>query len=286
MIKSQTQLIIRAISEQDRRELANLVHFEKHIHRHLDWRSPVDWIGVPPFFVAEQNNKLVAALACPPDPPGIAWIRLFAVSSGFSVDALWRELWEPVSEQLAEMEEELVIAAIPLNNWFRPSLETSGFNQVDQVIVLMWESSSLALEKIPSPYRIRGMQTEDLEAVELVDHAAFSGLWQFSSAGLKAGFADSASATVIEDKGTIIGYQISTSTSLGGHLARLAVLPQYHNKGVGFAILHDVLTEFKKRGARSVTVNTQINNLSSLALYEKARFHRTGEEYPVYQYHI
>jgi ribosomal protein S18 acetylase RimI-like enzyme len=286
MIKSQTQLIIRAISEQDRRELANLVHFEKHIHRHLDWRSPVDWIGVPPFFVAEQDNKLVAALACPPDPPGIVWIRLFAVSSGFSVDALWRELWEPVSEQLAEMEEELVIAAIPLNNWFRPSLETSGFNQVDQVIVLMWESSSLALEKIPSPYRIRGMQTEDLEAVELVDHAAFSGLWQFSSAGLKAGFADSASATVIEDKGTIIGYQISTSTSLGGHLARLAVLPQYHNKGVGFAILHDVLTEFKKRGARSVTVNTQINNLSSLALYEKACFHRTGEEYPVYQYHI
>jgi ribosomal protein S18 acetylase RimI-like enzyme len=45
-----------------------------------------------------------------------------------------------------------------------------------------------------------------------------------------------------------------------------------------------MLSQFDRRGAQAVTVNTQQDNIASLSLYQKAGFRRTGEEYPVYQY--
>ena len=36
----------------DQRQIANLMHFSPTIHRHLDWRYPLDWIGSAAFFCA------------------------------------------------------------------------------------------------------------------------------------------------------------------------------------------------------------------------------------------
>jgi ribosomal protein S18 acetylase RimI-like enzyme len=87
---------------------------------------------------------------------------------------------------------------------------------------------------------------------------------------------------VAEDETGIIGYQISTTSAMGGHLARLAVLPAYQGRRIGYALLNDLLRQFVYRGIFRVTVNTQSDNLASLKLYEKAGFERTGERYPVY----
>ena len=45
---------VRPADSMDQRQIANLIHFESYVHRHLDWRNPLDWIGVPPYLVAEQ----------------------------------------------------------------------------------------------------------------------------------------------------------------------------------------------------------------------------------------
>jgi ribosomal-protein-alanine N-acetyltransferase len=84
----------------------------------------------------------------------------------------------------------------------------------------------------------------------------------------------------------MIGYQISTASPMGGHLARLAVRPQYQKNGIGYALVKDALDQFKRRGTLRVTVNTQKDNAVSLSLYLKAGFQSVGEEYPVYQYKI
>jgi ribosomal protein S18 acetylase RimI-like enzyme len=70
---------------------------------------------------------------------------------------------------------------------------------------------------------------------------------------------------------------------MGGHLARLAVLPDFQCRGIGYCLLYDLLSQFYRRGARSVTVNTQNDNLASIAVYEKIGFRATGETYPIYQ---
>lgn len=278
-----SQVIIRPVTKWDRLDLTNLVQSERYIHRHLDWRSPLDWIGLTPYWVAEQNRKIVAALACPPDPPEVAWIRMFAVSAALPVEKAWKYLWPAALQELQILVPRPFAAAIPLSVWFRTQLESSGFTQIDQVIILLWSGDSLPTENHLPQIRIRRMVTEDIQAVENVDRAAFSIVWQNSRSGLQSGLTESAVSTVAENSSGIIGYQISTATSSGGHLARLAVLPQHQGQGIGFALVRDMLAQFASRGARNVTVNTQIGNLSSLALYQKAGFQRTGEEYAVYQ---
>ena len=43
------QLPVRTARPDDRQALANLIHFEVYVHRHLDWRHPLDWLGCQPY---------------------------------------------------------------------------------------------------------------------------------------------------------------------------------------------------------------------------------------------
>lgn len=285
MFANHRQLTVRPMADKDLQRLASLIHYEAHVHRHLDWRAPLDWVGYHPYLVAEHNEEILAALACPPDPPGVAWIRLFAVSSNVSIRQAWEELWRAACDQICDTDEHAIIAAIPLHNWFRTLLEKSGFTRTHNVVVLSWKRASPRPPARNSPaWSIRSMQIADLVAVEDVDASAFSLVWQNSLSSLEVAYRQAAVATVAEEGGKILGYQISTATPMGGHLARLAVRPQHQGLGIGYALLNDLLAQFEQRGAHNVTVNTQHDNLTSLALYLKAGFTRTGEEYPVYQY--
>jgi ribosomal protein S18 acetylase RimI-like enzyme len=128
------------------------------------------------------------------------------------------------------------------------------------------------------------MNFDDLRAVEAVDWQAFDPLWRNSISSIELAYKQHAVATVAEDDDQLLGFQISTASPMGGHLARLAVSPQAQGKGIGYALVRDALDQFERRGALRVTVNTQAENTVSLALYEKAGFQPTGETYPVYVY--
>jgi ribosomal-protein-alanine N-acetyltransferase len=284
MITKDGQLIVRPATHQDLQRLANLVHFEAYVHRHLDWRPPLDWIGSQPYLIIERDGEVVATLACPPDPVGMVWIRLFAVSSGFSPRQAWEELWPVACDMICKLGCPVPVAVIPLHAWFRSMLEASQFTRTHSVIVLSWKGAPLPMSPVDSRIGIREMALDDLESVEEVDHAAFDLVWQNSRDNLELAYRQAALATVAEMGNRILGYQISTATPIGGHLARLAVKPEYQGKGIGYAILRGLLSSFQKRGAKMVTVNTQNDNLSSIAIYQKAGFNRTGEEYPVYQH--
>jgi ribosomal-protein-alanine N-acetyltransferase len=280
------QLPVRTAKPDDRQALANLIHFEVYVHRHLDWRHPLDWLGYQPYLIAEQNNQAISTLACPPDPAHVAWIRLFAVGSGVLVEKAWNSLWQTAHDQLVEEDDLTWAAAIPLQSWFETLLKKSGFVSTHHIVILTWERGRLPAASVQDNIFIRPMIFDDLPAAHVIDVASFDPLWQNSLPTLELAFQQSAVATVAEDQGKLIGYQISTATVMGGHLARLAVVPQHQGRGIGYELVRDSLSQFERRGARSVTVNTQQNNPASLTLYQKTGFHRTGEEYPVYQYEI
>ena len=283
MIANLRQNTVRSVSEDDRQQLANLVHFEAHIHRHLDWRSPLDWVGNYPYLVVERNGDILAALACPPDPPDVAWIRLFAVSSEISVENAWEELWPVAQAQLAESTAQISAAAIPLQHWFRKVLEENNFVHTNNVVVLTWKGGALPEVAKPAAAMIRLMNYDDLTQVEMVDTVAFGNVWQNSQSCLEVAFRQASIATVAEISGEVAGYQISTITAMGGHLARLAVKPKFQGLGVGYALVCDMLSQFERRNVGNVTVNTQDDNMISLSLYQKAGFSRSGEKFPVFQ---
>jgi len=274
---------VRPANSNDHKQLANLIHFGTLVHRHLDWRPPLEWIGHTPFLVLEEDSRLVAALACPPDPSSVVWLRLFVAYDEEYLVKAWTQLWSTALEMLPP-EPNLLIAAIPLQNWFLQLLESSNFHPTTDVVMLIWDSGEIPPKHPSTEISIRPMTVDDLTQVEILDKSSFGDLWHNSRTSLEYAFNQAAIATIADFDGDVVGYQISTAMQMGGHLARLATHPRYQRQGIGFAILRDLLIQFKHRGASRITVNTQEDNLASIALYENAGFMRTGETYPVYQY--
>jgi len=277
-----TQLSIRPAQEADRHKLATLIHFSPYVHRHLGWRAPLDWLGKEPYLVAERDDQILAALACPPDNPDISWLRLFAVSTAMHVDDAWEMMW-PVANRL--ISESIPISALPLQSWFRRLLETSSFSHAYDVLMMRWKDVSQSIPALSpdSPYCIRMMNYDDLKTVHALDDDAFDPVWRHSIELLEIAFQNAALATVAEDRQGIMGYQVSTANDSDGHLARLAVHPRARRLGVGYTLVQDLLVNYRRRGIVKVTVNTQESNQASLSLYEKAGFEKTGEVFPIFE---
>jgi hypothetical protein len=44
--------------DRDYDQIANLIFYESNNHRHLDWHSPLEWIGSPNYWVLEEEGTL------------------------------------------------------------------------------------------------------------------------------------------------------------------------------------------------------------------------------------
>jgi [ribosomal protein S18]-alanine N-acetyltransferase len=269
----------------DQRQIANLLQVSPHIHRHLDWRHPLDWLGSSPFYVLESHGQISAALACPPDPPQVAWVRLFVNFGTISLEESWETLWEAAHRDLVH-KGRFIAAAIVLQDWYDELLITSGFSTHQSIVMLERDEGSPVSPSGRPEVSIRGMLQYDLPAVAEVDAAAFDLLWQNSLLSLERAYPQAAFASVAELDGRIIGYQLSTRNPLGAHLARLAVRPEAQGQGVGRSLVAELIQKTGQRGMSRLTVNTQSDNATSLAVYKSTGFHETGERYPVYQFQV
>jgi len=275
------QTCLRPAIHNDQNKIANLIYFEPQVHRHLDWRSPLDWLGTPEYWVLEHGTTISAVLACPPDPPGIAWIRLFGHDQSIHSEQAWQTLWACAREQGVGKEDNLAVA-ITMQRWFGEILQNSGFSLTQKIIVLDYN-----LAQPPHPWKtttipIRLMNEKDLPQVAALDAASFLPIWQNSQLSLEMAFTQAGLATVMEEDGQLVGYQISTSSPFGIHLARLAVRPSHQGCGLGMALVQDLIRYASQHTLGRITVNTQDDNMPSLSLYKKLGFRMTGEQYPVY----
>ena len=62
--------LVRPADIKDHQQLSNLIFFETRLHRHLDWRSPLEWLGAPFYWALEEGGQITAALACPTEAAG------------------------------------------------------------------------------------------------------------------------------------------------------------------------------------------------------------------------
>ncbi len=277
--------LVRPADIKDHQQLSNLIFFETRLHRHLDWRSPLEWLGAPFYWALDEGGQITAALACPTEAQGIAWVRLFVYSSHLSADNAWNMLWAVAKEEIARAGG-ATVAAIAMQPWFQQILAASKFENPQQIVMLEWRYHPWMRSQAPEDIRIRKMTEADLPAVEKTDMAAFDPLWQNPLETLHRAFKQASFATVAEDQNGIVGYQLTTGTSQRAHLARLAVHSSRQGHGAGKALLSDLLKRLTYSGIPRLSVNTQGDNETSLNLYQKMGFTRTGEQYPVYTFNV
>jgi len=275
---------VRPADLKDHQRLSNLIFFETRTHRHLDWRSPLEWLGDRFFWMAEYGAQITAALACPVETDGIAWVRLFVHTGYWSAENAWHVLWTTARDEMAHAGG-VTVAAIAIQPWFRDVLASSGFTSHQQIVMLEWQYQPWASREADG-VRIRKMTEADLPDVERVDGESFDPVWHNSLDTLRRAFAQSLVATVAEGERGVIGYQLTTGGGGRGHLARLAVHSSMQGRGVGRVLLGDLFARLVHNGYSRLTVNTQDDNAVSLSLYQKMGFVRTGELYPVYTFDV
>ncbi len=275
---------VRHADSHDHQKLSNLIFYETRLHRHLDWRSPLDWLGSPFYWAIDDRGRIDAALACPPEAPGAHWIRFFVHSGNWTADNAWSLLWHEARETVARSGG-VTVAAIVMQPWFERALAQSGFETRQDIVMLEWKYQPWARKEAVG-IQIRKMTEADLPSIEKIDLSAFGVLWHNPIDTLRAAFSKALFASVAEDDRGIVGYQITTGERQRAHLARLAVTPNAQGHGVGGALVGDLLTRVVNYGIVKLSVNTQSDNDSSLALYEKMGFTRTGEYYPVYVFDV
>jgi len=276
--------LVRPADLNDHPQLSNLIFFETRIHRHLDWRTPLEWLGAPFYWALEERGQITAALACPVEAMGIAWVRLFVYAGRWTAENSWNMLWNTAQQEIIRAGGAKV-AAIAMQPWFQNVLVASGFENRQGIVMLEWQYQPWASSDAQG-IRIRKMDAADLPEVERTDAAAFPPLWQNPLDTLHRGFNQSLYATVAEDEHGIVGYQISTGGHARAHLARLAVHPFMQGRGVGRAIISDLFKAMYQYGIPRLSVNTQSDNHVSLSLYKRMGFLLTGEQYPVYTFDV
>lgn len=255
------------------------------VHRHLDWFSPTEWIGGQPFLIEKHQQQIRSILLAAPEVEQATWVRLFGVSDAELLSDAWKRLLSKAIAMLTPMGISN-LCALGSSDWFISLLLQSGFNHINDIVVLQTRAVSPPRITIHTEVEIRPMRVDDLPRVAQIDHSAFEPPWQNALAGLTNAFNQRGIDTVAVKHGKIVGYQISTCLGSHGHLARLAVDPQQQGQHIASALVTDLLEQLNRDNIRHVTVNTQADNAPSLAVYYKFGFHSTGERIPVYQLEI
>lgn len=132
------------------------------------------------------------------------------------------------------------------------------------------------LDRLPSAppgRRLRRGRRGDRPTILAVDATAFDEFWQLDELRFDdARRATPASRLRVTATPTVLGYAITGRAGTRGYLQRLAVDPAHHGEGWGTALVVDALRWLRRRGAHSVTVNTQEVNEVAYALYLRLGF--------------
>jgi ribosomal protein S18 acetylase RimI-like enzyme len=254
-------------------------------HTHSDWRKLGEWFGTPGFVGVDDGGQVDGFLAVGADPLPAFWVRGCAFYSRMGMPIKLQNLIESTKPWMRKKGGE-VLAWMPLQSWADPVLPKLGFELYAEVVTMVKDDLRLDVSLSsfsPNPnIVIRPVQPADFPQLEAIEALAFEPLWRFSAEGLALAQQETCYFEVAELNGRVMGYQCSTSGLSGAHLARMTVHPEAHGQGVGSALMFSALAGYRRSGAMSASLNTQIDNRQSQRLYEKFGYYLTREMVPVW----
>jgi ribosomal protein S18 acetylase RimI-like enzyme len=263
-----------------RAELSSFLNFAPLSYSNLDWISNHERLEGQFCYALIDEDQIKALISCEPENRSAAWLRFFLSQSDGKHAVYFHSLLE---RALADLSAAGIpnLYALSFKNWQEELFANSGFAAFTRIITLTRPAGAELPADLHPGLSIRQITAEDLPGIEAVDHAAFSAPWQLNTATLQAAFRACSYSTAAILDGKMVGYQMSAASFNTYHLARLAVLPQTQQQGVGSSLALDTIREANARGSTEFSVNTQTDNASSLKLYARLGFQQEGRLIPV-----
>ncbi|MGH2537910.1 MAG: GNAT family N-acetyltransferase [Candidatus Promineifilaceae bacterium] len=283
-IANQAGFRIRSAGREDERAISRLLESGYLSHMHADWHSPADWLEGPGCVLAFDGRAakaLAACLAAAADSRPAAWVRLAAVASQARGAELLAEMFAAIEGRLRALGVRQ-IGWLASPEWPAGWLEAVGFRLLTEVITLARPAGRPAIARAKA--QIRPAVAADLPAVAALEALAFEPLWRHNLETLRRAQPAAAYFELALVGGEAAGYCYAARGQgpHSAHIVRLAVAPDYQNRGVGSALLAHALDKLKQSGFRHISLNTQADNGQSLRLYRRFGFEELGDRWPVW----
>ncbi len=125
------------------------------------------------------------------------------------------------------------------------------------------------------PFAISQLSLSHLEGVAELERLCFAEPWsQQALALLLQG--KNLGVVALDEQGTPIGYGGLLTVLDEGQITNIAVHPDHRKKGIGKAILEELINESRKRDIRELSLEVRQSNLPAKALYQSHRFEIAG----------
>ena len=271
-----------------RQAVVDLHFFATRNHQQLDWHTPEQWLNAERHVtqLLWKDDKLMAFVSASQPTDGISWLKLLAVDGSVKASELLSALWPSLVQQLRERGC-VKLALMMVDDWLTRHIHLLGFAYIEDVVSFnRFRKNNIQLNGNSQSIKIQVAEEEHTKTLYAIDYAAFDPVWRLSYVDIRQAWRIATSATIARISDEIVGYQLSTLNQNYAHLARLAVKPSAQGKGVGKALIHDMINRFQRRGVQSISVNTQDSNRHSQRLYTQFGFERNGYDLPVWIAHI
>ena len=123
---------------------------------------------------------------------------------------------------------------------------------------------------------LRPMTLEDLSRVLEIERESFSEPWSRSNFENEILHLEVSELMVAESDGNVIGYTVTWFLDEEVHLANIAVRNGFRERGVGKALVLDVMARAMGEGAAKILLEVRESNVEARKLYESLGFRAVG----------
>ncbi len=231
--------------------------------------------------VAWHGERPVAILLATPAANQTAWVRACALD-GISI-AYHSELIGLLASTLIYHAPctSLFYSSDHYDNWLSDILRGVGFLAHNTIVAL--ETYSHIPLRNSTPATLAPLGSAEFADIQCIDTLAFDPEWQKTAHEVRELTSGDGLSLIAVVDSLPVAYAIANwhDNHTTFHLVRIAVLPAYQGRRIASQLLSAVLEHGFGHGATRVTLNTQRNNYPALALYTRAGFTATGEQYDV-----
>jgi len=126
-----------------------------------------------------------------------------------------------------------------------------------------------------SPVSFRSMVSDDLDEVMAIESASFRHPWS-SRFFLEELQAPCARSILVQVGGKIVGYVLFWLLSDEVDIHNIAVHAEFRRRGLGQALLRQVVDQARSRDSSRVTLEVRVSNIPAQKLYESVGFLTKG----------
>ena len=177
---------IRRAERGDEKIINDFLSSRIFLHRHLDWRSPTEWLGSHPYLILfDHAQKIQAVINCAPEPLDHFWIRLYACKKSSNPVNNWQQIFPYAENNANRQSKNPMFITLAYQDWWKDLLEIEGWEKIQEVVQLEWNPRSRVSAPEKSVKDIRKLHIDDITKIKLVDDAGFKPLWRQSFAAIK-----------------------------------------------------------------------------------------------------